>query len=433
MTPKFAALLALSVLLRGQGTEVRVRLFDAVDRRAVEGAQLAVEDANASGGHFRLAAPDDETAVGFSGAIMPDDRAQAETLARRIYSDLGLSKVALLRTDDRGAAQFRAAAERLGHTVLVEQELRAIDTERADAIVIWSDAAFADAIVRQMRAMGMRQRVFGSFGVFGDGPIEGVEVVYPIDPGRDDPAWLAFRAKYERQFGRRPEAFAAYGYDAMQMLLQTIRRVGSDAGRLRDALPALRNFKGVTGELVFDADHRNVVPLYLATAQGFRRYPVQAPYARVGENGVAYHGPAVADAAPGRPTIAIFGPGAERVAADLAPLAEGYTLSGVSSEEPWGKASAKLVKLIYDEQALAIVATDRNAAHLAEQLSVKAFLPVVAISADRDLDSVNIPWMFRLPAGTTPADALRLLLKAAARSGPNRGLLREALAAGAAP
>ncbi len=38
--------------------------------------------------------------------------------------------------------------------------------------------------------------------------------------------------------------------------------------------------------------------------------------------------------------------------------------------------------------------------HLAEQIAVKSFIPVVAISSDRALTTTNIPWIFRLPEGT---------------------------------
>jgi phosphoribosylcarboxyaminoimidazole (NCAIR) mutase len=89
-----------------------------------------------------------------------------------------------------------------------------------------------------------------------------------------------------------------------------------------------------------------------------------------------------------------------------------------------------------DEHALAIVATDRDAAHLAEQLALKAFVPVIALSSDKKLTSTNIPWIFRLPPETTPAAALRLLETAAAMSsakgwsGTNPERLRDVLASG---
>jgi hypothetical protein len=76
------------------------------------------------------------------------------------------------------------------------------------------------------------------------------------------------------------------------------------------------------------------------------------------------------------------------------------------------------------------VALDRNAAHLAEQLALKAFVPVVALSSDKKLTSTNIPWIFRLPPETTPAAALGLLEAAAVRSGANPELLRDVLASG---
>jgi hypothetical protein len=83
-----------------------------------------------------------------------------------------------------------------------------------------------------------------------------------------------------------------------------------------------------------------------------------------------------------------------------------------------------------NEHALAIVALDRDSAHLAEQLALKAFVPVVALSSDKRLTSTNIPWIFRLPADTTPASALQLIVAAEHRSGPNPEHLRNVLASG---
>jgi phosphoribosylcarboxyaminoimidazole (NCAIR) mutase len=101
----------------------------------------------------------------------------------------------------------------------------------------------------------------------------------------------------------------------------------------------------------------------------------------------------------------------------------------VSSDVPWGKASSGLVDLIYDRQVLGLIATDRNASHLAEQLAAKSFVPLIAVSDDHTLTSVNIPWIIRLPLDTPVGDALSRFLAAAEKSGPNRGRLREILLA----
>jgi hypothetical protein len=107
-----------------------------------------------------------------------------------------------------------------------------------------------------------------------------------------------------------------------------------------------------------------------------------------------------------------------------------WELLPVESDQNWGAASTQLVHALTDEHALAIVALDRKSSHLAEQLSLKTFVPVLALCDDKTLTSTNIPWIFRLPAGTTPVAALRLVKEAARRSGVNPELLRDVLASG---
>jgi len=401
-----------------------------------------------------------ETIIPWYFTTIQDDRVQSYTLARRIYTDLGLQKIALLRVNDRygrfGVLKFKDASRRLGHPVFIEQkympgdmdfrrQLRIIAESGADGIVVWGDAPAAGAILKQARERGMKQRVFGSYRVLGDdllriagGAAEGLEIVFPFDLSRDDPAWLAFNERFEKQFNRRPEVFASLAYDTMNILLGAICRAGLNRGRIRDALTGLERYKGVTGEMVFDPNCKNIVPMYLATVKSgkyeFRRYSMQMPYARVGEKPVAYNGPPVPDGPPGPVRIGIFGPDAARVAASLVSSIEQYrgryTLTAIPSDVPWGKASQDLVKLIYEDQALALIATDRNSSHLAEQLAVKAFVPLIAISADHSLTSVNIPWVFRVPPDTSVREALRCLLDTTEKAGANRGRLREILASG---
>jgi hypothetical protein len=137
--------------------------------------------------------------------------------------------------------------------------------------------------------------------------------------------------------------------------------------------------------------------------------------------------------------VVLFGPRAAEVAQSagvLAALAAGtakgreWKLLPVESGQNWGAASTQLVHALMDEHALAILALDRDASHLAEQLALKSFVPVVALSGDKSLTSTNIPWIFRMAAETTPAAAVRLLETAAVRSGPNPERLRDVLASG---
>ncbi len=420
-----------------------------------------------------------ETYIPWYFTDLQDDRVQCLTLARRIFTDLGLKRVAILRVNSRygrfGVLKLRDAARRLGHPIVIEQkympgdmdfskQLKVIASSRADAMVLWADETQAAGILKQMRAAGMKQRVFGAYRTLGPAMLneagaaaEGFEAVFPYDPTRNDPRWLSFNQRFEARFSEKPEQFASLAYDAMSALLDSICKAGLNRARIHDALANIEHYDGVTGPMVFDPNQKNVAPMYLATVHNgaitYRiatmektlaapQVPAQAspvPYARVGEEGVTYAGPHSSNLPSGPLSVVLFGPRAAQVAqspemqaalASAAASGQTFTLLPVSSDQNWGAASTQLVHALMDKHALAILALDRDAAHLAEQLALKAFVPVIALSSDKALTSTNVPWIFRLPAATTPAAALGLLQAAATRSGPNPEKLRDVLASG---
>jgi branched-chain amino acid transport system substrate-binding protein len=417
-----------------------------------------------------------ETYIPWFFTDLQDDRVQSFTLARHIFSELGLKRAALLRVNNRygrmGVGKFRDAARRLGHPLVIEQKylpgetdfrrsLRIIRDSRVDAIVLWADEDEAAEILKEMRELGMHQRVFGSYRTLGvellakAGPAaEGFEAVYPYDPTRADAKWTTFQQRYEAKYGEKPEAFAALAYDAMNILLDSICRAGLNRARIQDALDQVYRYDGVTGPMVFDPNNKNVRPMVLGTvhdgkityrlatmdaseqrlAIGDQKAAPRAPYARVGEDGVRYLGPPETDLPAGKSAIVLFGPHAAQVSASAyvrdALRQERWRVIPVESGQSWGVAATQLVHALEDEHALAIVALDRDCAHLAEQLALKTFVPVVAMADDRTLTSTNVPWIFRLPAGAGPAEAVRVLAAAVRTSGENPGKLRAVLASG---
>ena len=396
-----------------------------------------------------------ETIVPWLLTSIQDDRVQSYTLARRIYTDLGLKHVALLRVNERygrfGVLKFKDASRRLGHPIVLEQKFQPSDTNfkhqleviadsDVDAIVLWADAPAAGIILKEMRELGMKQPVFGAARVIGEGLLEsggaaaeGLEAVYPFDPNRDDPNWISFQKRFEAAYHAHTDLFSSMSFDTMNILLQSICRAGLNRGAIRNALYSIESYKGVTGEMIFDPNAKNMAPMFLGKVHNgrwtFRRYSMQKPYAAVGAAGVEYNGPHTALTAGAHRKIAIFGPGAATLAPTLS--GSGYEVVGIDSETAWGKASNDLVKLIYDPDVIGIVATSRDSAHLAEQLAVKARIPVVAISSDRTLTSTNIPWIFRLEPGTPPCDAILCLKNADARAAGSRDAIRAEFASGA--
>jgi branched-chain amino acid transport system substrate-binding protein len=427
-----------------------------------------------------------ETTIPWYFGTMQDDRQQYQTLARRIYTELGLKRVAVLRSSSRygrfGLGKFLDASRRLGHPVVMEQvfqpgdkdyskQLRVIRSSRPDAVLLVGDEPEAATILKQMRAAGMTQRVFGAYRTLGDTLLkeagdaaEGFEAVYPYDPNRNDPRWLDFNRRFEESFHEKPEQFASMAYDTMNMLLDSICKAGLNRARIHDALADIEQYDGVTGHMVFDPNQKNTAPLYLGTvhngaityrvatvektpvaqASAAPQVPVAqaapaAPYARVGDDVVDYAGPHRADVPAGPINVVLFGPKAAEVAespdmqtelAFGAAKGRAWKLLPVASDQNWGAASSQLVHALMDEHALAILALDRDSSHLAEQLALKSFVPVVALGSDMSLTSNNIPWIFRLQPETTPASALRMLVAAVCRSGANPERLRDVLASG---
>jgi branched-chain amino acid transport system substrate-binding protein len=399
-----------------------------------------------------------ETYVPWYFTDVQDDRVQAYTLARRIFTELHLRRPALLRVNSRygrmGVPKFRDAARRLGHPVVIEQKylpgqtdfrraLGIIQQSRADAIILWGDQPETAAILTQMHALGMSQRVFGSDRTLGPEMVaqagaaaEGFEAVYPYDPTRRDPRWLGFQQRYQARYGAPPEQFSALAYDAMNILLQSICRAGLNRARIQDALDQVYQYDGVTGHMVFDPNNKNVSPMFLgAVHDGTISYrpatmdPPSHPYATVGEDGVEYHGPERAAIPAGRATVIVFGAGAARIKSLAVPWKIVAIDTGQTGSN-WGAATSALVGALSTGNVLAIVALDRDSAHMAEQLSLKKFVPVLALADDRALTSTNIPWIFRLPPAAGTAEALRLLAAAERVSGPNPEKLRDVLASG---
>jgi ABC-type branched-subunit amino acid transport system substrate-binding protein len=95
-----------------------------------------------------------ETYIPWYFIDLQDDRVQCLTLARRVFTELSIKRVAILRVNNRygrfGVGKLRDASRRLGHPIVIEQkympgdtdftkQLNVIRSSRADAIVLWAD------------------------------------------------------------------------------------------------------------------------------------------------------------------------------------------------------------------------------------------------------------------------------------------------------
>ncbi len=149
------------------------------------------------------------------------------------------------------------------------------------------------------------------------------------------------------------------------------------------------------------------------------------PYASINRNAITYNGPGreASDDLPGTEVrigllLPLTGPcqgvgetlrRAAQMAVDdeSADSLPAHRLALVTRDEsgPWGQASTQIVKLVFDDQAVALITSgDGSSAHLAEQMGNKVGVPILTLSSDSTTTEINLPWIFRMgPSDTVQA------------------------------
>jgi len=235
-----------------------------------------------------------ETRIPWVMHDFPDDRQQGYTLADYIFKQRKLKRIGVIRTQTRyarmGVAKFFDEAKRMGHVPVFETKFDRGDTDFAaqvrmlkgaklDAVVIWGEGKEAGLILKQMRAAGMKQPVFGSsrtgysemLAIAGDAA-EGFVCTSPLDFSRTDGRWVSFVERYRAKYNTDPDAYAAYAYDGMNILIGAVEKAGLNRGKVMDAFREYANktYDGVAGTERFDATLNNIAPLGLARVEGGR-------------------------------------------------------------------------------------------------------------------------------------------------------------------
>jgi len=233
-----------------------------------------------------------ETRIPWLMHTFPDDRQQGYTLADYVFKKMKLKRIGVLRTQSRyariGVEKFFDEAKRMGRVPPLEvkfergdqdfsTQLRMLQNAHIEGLVIWGEAPDAARILKQMRAMGMKQPVFGSSRMaypalleIAGSAAEGVVTTAPLDPTRTDPQWQDFQKKYQAKFHEEPDAYAAYAYDGMNILIGAIEKKGLNRGKIMDGLREYygKSYEGVSEKEEFDYTLNNIAPLALAKVEG---------------------------------------------------------------------------------------------------------------------------------------------------------------------
>ncbi|GIV84208.1 MAG: amino acid ABC transporter substrate-binding protein [Candidatus Roseilinea sp.] len=211
------------------------------------------------------------------------DDAQAYAIADYAIDDLG-AKTAYMLVDqayDFTTALAKFFKERFtgrGGTIVLEDIYKSGDTDfsaqiaKVKALSPQPDVLFISAVpseagitTKQFREAGLTQPIISGDG-FDTTLIAEVagenadDVYYSTHAGLDnpDPKVQNFVKAYTEEYGRAPEnAFAALGYDTLNLIADAIKRAGStDPKAIRDALAATQGFNAVTGQITYTEGKR---------------------------------------------------------------------------------------------------------------------------------------------------------------------------------
>lgn len=211
------------------------------------------------------------------------DSFQGFIMANFAFEDLKVKNAAILmdNTSDysKGLAKsFKERFESLGGTIVTEQAYQAkekdfravltnIKSGNPDVLYLPGYYEEVGLIVKQARDLGLNVPVLGGDGydspklveLAGNEALNGVYFTNHYSSMDNSPEVIKFKEAFNAKYGKDPDAFNALGYDLAYFLADAIKRAGeAEPLKIREALEATKNFKGITGTLTVDENHNPI-------------------------------------------------------------------------------------------------------------------------------------------------------------------------------
>ena len=214
-----------------------------------------------------------------NGTMINQNQTNAELL-----TSLGYKTFAVIHdTTDYGKGHNQYFSEALGKDggkilgtfgVTADQqdftaELTQIKSLDPQAIYFGGLTPIGVRIRAQMDKLGITAAFDGTSGIVSDAYIQGLGPLAEGSlafregaPTEKLPGGKFFLEKYEAQhYDNPPEAYGAFAFAAMELILDTIERVGPDRKAVRDALGDVKDRDSIVGAITFDDHGQNTVPL----------------------------------------------------------------------------------------------------------------------------------------------------------------------------
>lgn len=240
--------------------------------------------------------------------IFTDDF-QGQSLADYAGPILGFKKVAILfDNDDYGTGlkeSFKKRAAELGLQIVAEaaydretndfrSQLETIRSSSPEIILVAGLYKAAGVVAKQARELGINTQLIGGDGLFaqqfidlGGQASEGAFVTCPFLFELGGERAKAFADAYRKKYNQEPDAWAALTYDAVNMIVDGVKKHGVSREAVRDYLSSINSpekaYAGLTGRTYFDKEGNSRKPVQVATVKGgkFVKADKQLPEAPV--------------------------------------------------------------------------------------------------------------------------------------------------------
>lgn len=148
-------------------------------------------------------------------------------------------------------------------------ELTKVKSLNPDVLYFGGLTPIGVRIRSQMEKLGVTAQFEGTSGIVSDAFIEGAgdlgEGVLAFREGAPTeklPGGQMFMEQYEKQdYAEPPEAYGAFAFAAMNLILDTIEAVGPDRKEVRNALNGVKGADSIVGEISFDDHGQNTIAL----------------------------------------------------------------------------------------------------------------------------------------------------------------------------
>jgi branched-chain amino acid transport system substrate-binding protein len=213
------------------------------------------------------------------------DPFQGEVMAKFAANTLKAKRAAILFDSNsdysKGLIQFfKQSFTKLGGQIVAEQayaqrdrdftgQLTQIRSANPEVIYVPGYYQEVGVIAKQAKQLGINAPLLGGDGWdspqlwdLGGEALNGNYISNHYSVDDPSPVIQDFVKRYKAKYnGVAPDALAALAYDAMMVLADSIKRAGgTESEKLRDAIAATKDLKGITGIITLDKDRNAVKP-----------------------------------------------------------------------------------------------------------------------------------------------------------------------------